>query len=241
MLHKRDDGTEVEVFTQEDMDAKIAEANSGIVANRDKAMDQLQASKTALDAMSTKWDGLDPEVVRQLMADKTAMDRKAAEGKGDWDTLEGQLKEAHGVELGKRDAREQKLMKQIERSLVTSELTKAIAAHKGDADLLLPHARQFVKTRETDEGFDAFVVDAAGNPRFSDGQGTPMTFDELVEGTLVEKYPRAFEGTGSSGSGASKSAAGGGGSQTTKTIAVGDNAALLANLEGVAKGEVAVR
>jgi len=239
MSQKLEDGTEV--FTQEEMDAKVAEANSGISANRDKAMDQAKTHKAALDAMTERWGDLDPENVKTLLAEKAALDRKAAEGKGDWDTLEGQLKEAHGVELGKRDAREQKLMKQIERSLVTSKLTTAIAAHKGDADLLLPHARQFVKTRETDEGFDAYVVDAAGNPRFSDGQGTPMTFDQLVEGTLIEKYPRAFEGTGSSGSGASKSAAGGGGSQSTKNIAEGDNAAFLANLEGVATGEVAVR
>lgn len=236
-MQKLDDGTEV--YTAEEIATKIAEANKALEANRDKAVDQAKAHKKALDALTEQWGDLDADAVRKMLADKQKADKQKAEGEGDWEALEVQLKDAHGKELATREARERKLMGQIEKLLVTNELTKAISASKGDAALLLPHAREFVQVRETDDAFEAFVVDGAGNPRFADGQGTPMTFEQLVETQLIEQYPRAFDGTGSSGSGASKSAGGAGGS--SKTIAADDAQAFLANVEKVASGEVAVR
>ena len=54
-----------------------------------------------------------------------------------------------------------------------------------------------------------------------------------------QDFGRAFEGSGASGSGASKTEKAGGG--TPGVIALGDEQAFLANLDKIAKGEVAVQ
>ena len=66
-----------------------------------------------------------------------------------------------------------------------------------------------------------------------------MDVGAFVEQDLMTKYPRMFEGTGSSGGGASKSSDRVAG--TPKVIAAGDQAAFLKNVDKIAKGEVEVR
>jgi hypothetical protein len=53
--------------------------------------------------------------------------------------------------------------------------------------------------------------------------------------SLVETAPHLFEGS------AGGRAAGGGGSGSGKKVAAGDNAAFIQNLDGIAKGTVAVQ
>ena len=103
---------------------------------------------------------------------------------------------------------------------------------------MLPHAEKWVKVRETDDDFEAYVVDEVGTPLMADGQGTPMTFDTLVQEKLIPIYPRAFEGTGSSGGGAARSVSGATG--RGRTIAAADGDSFMANLEAIAKGEMRV-
>jgi hypothetical protein len=76
-----------------------------------------------------------------------------------------------------------------------------------------------------------------GQPMLKTRPGTPV--EKFVAEDLKGMYPEFYEGSGSSGGGASRSVAGGAGSQ--KVIAADDGAAFLANLEGIAKGTVAVR
>lgn len=235
MSQTLEDGTVV--YTQTEIDQQVADAKVGLERNRDMALTEAKTAKAEFAKLKERIGDLDLDAVRQMMADSAEAKRKQAEKDGDWAAIEANLKDAHAKELGMRDAREKKLMSTVEKSLVTAELTRAIAGKEGDSDLLLPHARQFVRTRETDSGFEAYVVDAAGNPAVADGQGTPMSFDQLVESQLVEQFPRAFAGTGSSGSGASKSADGVGGSVVTAdpgTIPIGQ-------VEDIASGAVTVR
>ena len=222
-------------FTQEEMDAAVEAGKSGLLNNQTALMDEAKTAKAAL----REFDGFDAAEFKTLKANAAEAERKKAEGEGDWTKLEENLVTAHGLELQSEKDRTAKAMKSVDKNLVVASLTRAISAAKGDVELLLPHARKFVQTRETDEGFEAFVVDEKGTPAFSDGQGTPMTFDQLVETRLVVEFPRAFEGTGSSGGGASKSSAGG--QRVAGTIAADDGGSFLDNLEGVAEGKVQVR
>lgn len=219
-------------YTEEEFAAMVAERDA-LKQNRDEALTEAKKAKTALK----NYDGVDPDEFKRLKTAAEEAETKRAAAAGDFETLKKQLVDNHARELGARDGKIGKLTKALERRLIQAELTKAIAAKKGDPDLLLPYAERFARTKETDDDFEAFLVDAAGNQRFSDGQATPMTFDAFVEQDLMQKFPRAFDGTGSSGGGASKSNAGGGG---VKRIASGDNAAFLANLDAIAKGEVEV-
>lgn len=221
-------------FTQAEVDALIAERNSALESNRNEALKELKAAKSKLAA----YDGVDPEEHKRLKTAAEEAERKKAAAEGDFNTLKAQLVANHQKELDGRDGKVTKLTKALEKRLIQAELTKAIAAKKGDPDLLLPYAERFVKTRETEDDFEAFVVDGTGNQRFSDGKATPMSFDAFVEQELMSKFPRAFDGTGSSGGGAPRSNAGGGGG--ARTIAAGDNASIIANLEGIASGKIEV-
>lgn len=226
---------EVRTYTQDEVDALVAEREAGLKANRDEAVKEAKRAKEAL----RRYDGVDPEEFAKLKAEAEAAERKKATAEGDWTKLESQLKDRHADEMKRAESRMAKLTAALEKRLIQAELTAAIAAQKGNAELLLPHAERFVRVKETDEDFVAYVVDEHGNALVADGQGSPMTFAQLVEQRLMPKFPGAFEGTGSSGGGASRSSGGAAGG--SRTIAAGDNAAFLANLDKIASGAVEVR
>ena len=194
----------------------------------------MKAAKAAL----AKYEGVDPEEFKSLKQAAAEADRKKAAAEGDFKSLEKQLVEQHGKELATERAARAKAEAAVEKRLVQAELTRAIAKHRGDSELLMPIASKFVKVRQTDDDYVAYVVDEQGNPRIADGKGTPMDFDQLVEQVLLPKYPRAFDGTGSSGGGATKSS---GSAAGARVVAADDNRGFIANLEGIAKGEVEVR
>ncbi len=224
-------------YTQEEFDAAIAEreaATAGLKANRDELLKESKAAKAKLAA----YDGVDPEEFKKLKQAADEAEQKRAAAQGDFESLKRQLVEKHGTELSAKDAAIAKRQAALEKRLVQAELTAAIARHKGDPDLLLPHGSRYVKVKETEQDFEAFIADESGNPRYADGKGTPMSFDDLVTQVLLPKYPRAFEGTGSSGGGAAKSTGGAGGA---RVIPRDDNAAFLANVDGIADGTTQVR
>ena len=227
-----------QTYTQEQVDAMVAERLAAETEGLQKSQKQLLAEAKAAKAALKSYEGIDPDEHKRLKTAAEEAERKKAAAEGDFESLKKQLVEKHGTEISAKDAQIAKRQTALEKRLVQAELTAAIVRHKGDPDLLLPHGAKFVRTREIENDFEAFVVDEAGQPRFADGKGTPMTFDDLVTQVLIPKYPRAFDGTGSSGGGASKSAASGGG---PRVISAGDNAAFLANLPKIASGEVVVR
>jgi hypothetical protein len=224
--------TEPKTYTQDEYDALVAEKEA-LKKNRDDTLTEAKRAKKAL----ADYEGIDPAEFKRLKQAADEAEQKRAAAAGDFETLKKQLVENHTKEIGAKDSKIGKLTKALERRLIQAELTKAIAAKKGDPELLLPYAERFARTKETDDDFEAYLVDASGNPRYSDGQATPMSFDAFVEQDLMAKFPRAFDGTGSSGGGATKSAPGGGG---TRRIAPGDNAAFLANLDKIVSGDVEV-
>ena len=220
-------------YTQDEFDALVAETTAGLKANQAELLKEARAAKAKL----ANYDGIDPVEFKTLKDAAAEAERKKAAADGDFKALEKQLIENHGKELSGRDAKIGKLTKALEQRLVDAELTRAIAEKKGTPDLLLPYARQFVGVRETDDGFEGFVSDGKGNARVADGKGTPMDFSAFVEQELMVKFPRAFDGLGSSGGGAARSNAGGGGA---RNVAAGDNAAFIGNLADIASGKVTV-
>lgn len=228
---------EAKQYTQDEVDALVAERLAAETEGLKKSQRELLAeAKKAKDALKN-YDGVDPEEFKALKAAAEEAERKKAAAEGDFKSLEKQLVEKHTAELEKAQGRAAKLQTALEQRLVQAQLTAVIAKHKGDPDLLLPHGTRLTRVRETDDGFEAFVADEKGNPMIADGKGTPMTFDDLVTQVLMVKYPRAFDGTGSSGGGASKSSGGAGGS---RVIPLGDNDAFIANLDDIASGKAKV-
>jgi hypothetical protein len=235
-------------YTQEEFDQLLKERLdteiAGLKANRDELAKEAKTAKQRLK----DYEGVDPAEYQRLKQAAEEAEQAKAAAAGDFETLKKQLVEAHTREkkslvdghakqLGEYETKVKKYQSALEKRLIQAELTKAIAANKGDPDLLLPYAERFVRTRETDEDFEAYVIDASGNARVADGKGTPMSFEAFVQQDLMSKFPRAFDGTGSSGGGASKSNAGGGGA---RNIAANDRAGFMANLEAIANGKANV-
>jgi hypothetical protein len=217
---------------------KLADEQSvGLKANRDEIL----AEKKRLEKKLRDLDGVDPEEFRALKAAAEEAEKKKAAAEGNWKQLEQQLIDRHTKELGKRDVREKALTAALEEELIDAAATRALASEKGAVDLLLPHVAAQMAVVEEDGRFVAVVVDDNGTPRLSENgkAGSRMTVNELVQEMKAnERFGRAFEGTGASGSGAAKSEAGGG---TVRVIPSGDDKAFLANLDKIAKGEVTVQ
>lgn len=164
--------------------------------------------------------GKTAEEIEQLLADEGKREMSEAERKGEWDKLKTQMNERHAADLAKKDLtvkdREGKissLRSALERHLIDATATAAIAAQKGVPELLLPHVRKHVKVEESEDGQDfvVSVVDSKGGPRVN-GKGEPLSISEFVaEMQQNEVFARAFEGTGSSGSGKRPTNGGGGG------------------------------
>lgn len=191
-------------YTQEEYDAMVAERDK-LKAKRDELLQEAKDAKAALRA----YEGIDPVKAKHLQKAADDAEAAAAAARGDFTAREKQLVERHTEEREADAKKAAKLQRAVERRTAEAEIRKAIAKAKGNVELLLPHAMPFVKVRETDDDFEAYLEEK-GQPIVSDGKGTPMDFDTFVTERLRSKFPDAFEGTGSSGGGASKSAAGGG-------------------------------
>jgi hypothetical protein len=223
---------EPKTFTQEEVDALIAERNTGLEANRNEALGELKKLKAQLK----QYDGVDPDKYKELATAAEEAERKRAEIAGDWKSREAQLVEKFGKEIEGREARIKGLTGALESYLIDAEASKEIASLKGSVKGLLPHIKPHIRVVEQDGKFVSQVVDANGNPRIGDAKGNAMSISQLVEEMRSDnELARLFEGSGSSGGGASKSAGSAGGA---RTVIAGDTNGFIANLEGIASGKV---
>lgn len=223
----------VTAYTQEEVDAMVQEKTTKLSAHAEELLTETKRAKQAL----REYDGVDLKKFKELKDAAETAERARLTADGDFKSLEKQMAERHTSELAGRDQQIGKMTKVLERRLVEAELIRAIAGKKGDPDLLLPYAKQYGRMRETDDDFEGYVSDERGNPLVADGKGTPMDFGTFVEQHLMVKFPRAFEGVGSSGGGAPKTRAGGGGGGGPKSIPSNDNDAFISSLADIASGK----
>ncbi len=234
---------ENETYTKEQVDAMIAERVATEVDGLKRNRDELAKEAKAAKAKAAAYEGFDPDEYKRLKTSAEEAEQKRLTAEGDFTKLREQLVNKHNTELGAKDKRISKFESALNRRLTTDELRKALTgkALPEYQDLLVEHGAKYLQLRETDDDFDYVITDGKGNPVIANGQGAPMTMDLFVEQTLKSKYPSAFQGTGSSGGGATKSTGGASGSATPPgTIARGDQRAFMANLDAIAKGKVEV-
>jgi hypothetical protein len=162
-----------------------------------KPWETLGKSPEELQQMLAEWNDL------QALKEKEQMTE--AEKKGQWDELRKQLNEKHQKELDDvkkelltKDDEMAKLKRRMEQHIIESTAHAAIAENKGIPQLLLPFVTKHLRMQDD---FAISVVDDKGEPRIN-GKGDPLLPTEFVgEMRTNEVFGRAFEGTGSSGSG----------------------------------------
>ena len=215
-------------YTAEEYAALVAEKEA-LTAKRDELLTETKKAKDRLKA----FDGVDPEEFRTLKAKLAEIETNEKAGKA-----------------GITNAELEKLRAEVRQSLEgeyspfrtrADELAKENRALKLDNVVKQEMAKAGVLSARIDSLFrltaDRYELTDDGAPMLKDRAGVEVA--KYIKDDLVKEYPEWFEGSGASGGGASKSAAGGGG--TTRVVSGGDNNAMLANLEGIAKGTVQVR
>lgn len=172
------------------------------------------------------FEGLDPAAARQAI-DKVK-ELGTLDPKKDVDRLVeekvnaqlGQLNERHGNEKSALEKRVEARDVLLRNTFQREAAVKAIAAAKGDVDLLLPHVLPSIAfdLEETETGLvpKVKVVDEKGNTRIGDSQGGNMTIEQRVEEMKSsEKFSRLFDGSGHQGTGDQGGRKGGGGTPPT--------------------------
>lgn len=150
---------------------------------------------------------------------------KGDKAKLNLDKIKQELAEGHSKDLKSKDTRIQALTGQLYNLLVESSATSAIAEAKGVPTLLMPFLKERVKVVEKDGQQQVYVVDQAGDIRYSGVTGQPLSIKELVGemksdkqfGRLFESEQQAGGTGGSSGGGSVKPGHSGGGSQKEMT------------------------
>jgi len=150
--------------------------------------------------------GSTPEEIAQAVADKVkTFEDELAKGEGaklNLDKIKEDLAKAHANDLKSKDTRIEALTGQLYGMMVETAATSAIAAEKGDVELLMPFIKKQVAPVEEDGKFKVFVVDSDNERRYSGTTGVPMTIKELVaEMKGQEKYGKLFESETPSGPG----------------------------------------
>jgi hypothetical protein len=192
-------------------------------SNLKKTLQRERTAKEKLEKRIAPFEGIDPKAAKDALAkidelaelDPEAMsaEAKAAFEKKLSDKFEADrntLTKKHETEMGEVQGTNKKLTGQLESLMIKSTATRAIAEAKGSVDLLYPIIRENSRVVSDDEGnlrveiIDPDTKDARLSPKA--GSTELMTIEEYV-GVLKEtdRFARAFDGTGSSGSGATGS------------------------------------
>jgi hypothetical protein len=228
-----------ESYTQEQVDAMIAERlaseTAGLKANQAELLKESKAAKAALK----NYEGVDASEYKTLKDAAAEAERKRLQGEGDFKALEKQILDRHAKEIDAEREISKRYKGSLEEYLIDSEAIRTLAKYSDSPELLLPHVKSQMKVIEQDGKFRAVVVDATGNVRIGKQGTTPLSLDELAtEMSTSKTFAPAFRGTGSSGGGAAKSHAGGGSKTFNPATATG--ADFLANLKGLADKSVTV-
>ena len=167
------------------------------------ALEKERKTARELEKLARQYQGLgkSPDEIAELIKAQEESEKNKLEQKGEWEKLKAQLLENHKKELTARDEAVQKMKGTLESYLVDAAATEAIAAAKGIPQLLLPHVKSAVKVIEEDGKYQVRVVGPDGSPRMNTKGEFLGIKDFVSEMRESEVFSRAFDGTGTTGSG----------------------------------------
>jgi hypothetical protein len=218
-------------YTQEQVDTLVKEKLAEVKGQHDEAFQNLWKEAKAAKAKAKAFGDMDASEVQAQLAELAAL---KAEDKG---KQAGMTKEqvAHlrteiKEELEKDYKPYMTQAEQLAAELRTLKLDNVVKSMMGKHGVRASRIDALYKL--TADEFD-LMDDGEVMLRNHPGKDVGKHIAEV----LAEQFPEFYEGSGSSGGGASKSAGGVGGPRTIKK---GDNAAFLANYERIISGEVTV-
>lgn len=215
-------------YTQEEVDEHVAGLKSALEkerAERKQAKLDLADLRTSHDELVAKF----AELEQRSVADAAGVDEeKLSEIRK---KIRADVRREYAPQLEENEQLKQYLGERDAtiRELKLDNVVKSVMANSG------------VRPNRIDALFklteDRYELSEDGEVIIKDKRATPL--DKYIGTELSTEYPELYEGSGSSGGGASRSAGRAG--SGTKYIAAGDKKAFLDNLEEIAKGEVEIR
>jgi len=171
------------------------------------ALGKERSTRESLEKAAAKFKDLDPDKAREALAKLAELSEIDPKKEADKlaqvkvDAIKAQLLESHSKDIKARDEALSTYRSQIEKLLVDSAATAALAEAKGSVDLLLPHIRNAARVVEKDGVFAVEIVSPDGAPKVN-AKGDNMSIKELVaEMRQSDVFGRAFEASGNSGTG----------------------------------------
>ena len=180
------------------IDDAVREQTEGLKRKRDELLGEGRKLK---DANRTT-DDVDVEEYERLKAEAQQREEDEAKKRGEFEKLIQQKQEKHGREMETVKTEAQRWRDRYVRHRMENEAIRAIAAHKGAPELLLPHISQRVRTIEEDGDVSFEILGRNGEPMLGDN-GERASFDDLVkEFRMHDVFGRAFEPSTAPGTGA---------------------------------------
>lgn len=198
-------------FTEAEFNERLAAfetEKAAILAKRDEALTEAKTAKAKARELELSGKAHKAGVTSEEL-DRLRAEIRADFEKGEW----GQFK-TKAEELAAEN-RQLKLDNVVKAAMAKS----GVRAERVD-DLFRLKAAEFDLTED-------------GKPMLRNRMGTPV--EKYLAEDLSKEYPEFYQGSGSSGGGASRSAAGGLG---PRSISRSDSKAFLSNLDGLADGSV---
>lgn len=204
-FYQKNEGEDGGYTLREDLKGAAAawDGINGANANIRKENKTLKTGKVDLSVFSDYGDT--PETIlasftTQKKELSDALDKK--EGHVNPEKIRVEMKKQHQAELEQSNARADKYKDQLYTTLVVNKALEAIAAHKGDPEILLDFVTKQVKVEDVDGKLVPRVIDKDGDHRIG-GAGSLMTVPELVKSMKGEKkYAKLFDAEVRPGSGA---------------------------------------
>lgn len=221
------------VYTQDQVDELVTERLASAKAEGDKAFESLWGEAKAAKEKLRAFDGVDAAEYKTLKEQLKALEQKDKADKAgitaeELAKMRAEMRADVEGEYSGLKTRAEELATE-NRTLKLDNVVKATMSKVG-----VRAERLDALYRLTKEHYD---LTDDGQPLVKLRPGKEV--EKYVAEDLAKEYPEFFRGSGSSGSGASRSAGGAG--DHVRTIAAGDSKAFLDNLEGIAKGRVTVQ
>lgn len=191
---------EVKKFLEEEDEGKalLDEYKKPLIQKRDELLGEMSTLKEKVKSVGNV-DELRSKAEERDTFEKQLEEykNKASQGDEKYD----QLKQSFEQKLEEERKAAQTIKEQFKNSKLDSLVTSAISKHKGVPELLKPVVQSRIKAEFNETGdVDVTVLDKNGKPYYKDGE--EATVENIVEELKSDElYRRAFDGTGSSGSG----------------------------------------
>lgn len=181
----------------------IVGLNRSLKASRAEAKDH---KSKAVDLAPLSEFGSSPDEIKATVAAKIdgleGQVKGGKEAKMNIEKIKGDLASGHKKDIEAKDATIKALTKQLHTHLVDSKISTALEGKVVDVDLARPHVKDRVRVATEDGEIKVFVVDEAGDRRYSGTSGGVMTINELVkEMGSSKKFAPLFKSETKRGSG----------------------------------------